>query len=171
MELPSNRASWLECWKFELVLQTFQTLLRFLYYEKLLNKEMKGRRGESESAGEQMLLILFQRDWEDNVLLGLNLQRNPAQPRFFYQTRMRNSINPVKGSWRTHNTKSPSNNKERGLALNLKAVKSWRSPSHSVLIYNSLLPITDWGEGCSCRTFSYIWGWYFLFETPYSACI
>lgn len=43
----------------------------------------------------------------DNVLLGLNLQLNPAEPLFFYQTRMRNSINPVKGP--PH--RSPSNGK------------------------------------------------------------
>lgn len=45
----------------------------------------------------------------DNVLLGLNLQLNPAEPLFLYQTRMRNSINPVKGP--PH--QSPSN-RERG---------------------------------------------------------
>ena len=45
----------------------------------------------------------------DNVLLGLNLQLNPAEPLFFYQTRMWNSINPVKGP--PH--RSPSNG-ERG---------------------------------------------------------
>lgn len=45
----------------------------------------------------------------DNVLLGLNLQLNPAEPLFFYQTRMWNSINPVKRP--PH--RSPSNG-ERG---------------------------------------------------------
>lgn len=30
----------------------------------------------------------------DNVVPGLNLQLNPAEPLFLYQTRMRNSVNP-----------------------------------------------------------------------------
>lgn len=30
----------------------------------------------------------------NNALLGLNLQLNPAEPLFLYQTRMRNRVNP-----------------------------------------------------------------------------
>lgn len=82
----------------------------------------------------------------DNVLLGLNLQLNPAEPLFLYQTRMRNSINPVKGP--PH--RSPSNG-EKGHGHPPAPAASTGAMLMATLHRDPPPPLAVW-DGCSASS-------------------